>query len=164
MKRIFDCTAVLAALFLFGLPMLLVALLVKLTSPGPVLYWSDRVGMGNGIFKMPKFRTMRIDTPAVATHLLTGPDAYLTPLGPFLRKSSLDEMPQLWSVLKGNHYKDDFGFLILNFGLFYGWDVLAIPVKVEFDAYYLKHRSFIFDVKILLMTLLKVVRREGARH
>ena len=102
MKRIFDCTAVLAALLLFGLPMLLVALLVKLTSPGPVLYWSDRVGVGNEIFQMPKFRTMRIDTPAVASHLLKDPDAHLTPIGPFLRKSSLDELPQLWSVLKGD--------------------------------------------------------------
>ena len=84
---------------MFGLPMLLLALLVKLTSPGPVLYWSDRVGVGNGIFKMPKFRTMRMDTPAVATHLLSNPDEYLTPIGPFLRKSSIDELPQLWSVL-----------------------------------------------------------------
>jgi len=87
---------------LFGLPMLLVALLVKLTSPGPVLYWSDRVGVGNEIFQMPKFRTMRIDTPAVATHLFKDPDAHLTPISPFLRKSSLDELPQLWSVLKGD--------------------------------------------------------------
>ena len=93
MKRIFDYTAVLAAIFLFGLPMLLVALLVKLTSPGPALYWSDRVGKNNAIFRMPKFRTMRIDTPAVATHLLSSPDEYLTPIGPFLRKSSLDELP-----------------------------------------------------------------------
>jgi len=100
-KRIFDCTAVLAALFLFGFPLLLVALLVKLTSPGPVLYWSDRVGRYNRIFRMSKFRTMRIDTPAVATHLLEDPDAHLTPIGPFLRKSSLDELPQLWSVLRG---------------------------------------------------------------
>ncbi len=102
MKRIFDCTAVLAALLLFGLPMLLVALLVRLTSRGPALYWSDRVGVGNEIFKMPKFRTMRINTPAVATHLIKNPDEYLTPIGPFLRKSSLDELPQLWSVLKGD--------------------------------------------------------------
>ena len=167
MKRIFDCTAVLAALFLFGLPMLLMALLVKLTSPGPVLYWSDRVGMGNKIFKMPKFRTMRIDTPAVATHLLKDPDEYLTPIGPFLRKSSLDELPQLWSVLKGDmsfvgprpalFNQDDLIALRTEKGVhrlipgITGWaqingrDDIPIPKKVEFDAYYLKNRSFIFD-------------------
>ena len=101
MKRIFDCAAVLVALFLFGLPMLLVALLVKLTSPGSVLYWSDRVGVGNGIFKMPKFRTMRVETPAVATHLLSNPDQFLTPIGPCLRKWSLDELPVASSCGEG---------------------------------------------------------------
>ena len=163
MKRIFDFTAVLAAFFLFGLPMLLVALLVKLTSPGPVLYWSDRVGVGNAIFKKPKFRTMRIDTPAVATHLLTDPDAYLTPLGPFLRKSSLDELPQLWSVLKGDmsfvgprpalFNQDDLIALrtakgvhrlipgITGWAQINGRDDIPIPKKVEFDEYYLMHSS-----------------------
>ena len=186
MKRIFDCTVVLAALFLFGLPLLLVALLVKLTSPGPVLYWSDRVGVGNQIFKMPKFRTMRIDTPAVATHLLSNPDEYLTPIGPFLRKSSLDELPQLWSVLKGDmsfvgprpalFNQEDLIALRTEKGVhrlipgITGWaqingrDDIPIPKKVEFDAYYLKNRSFIFDLKILFLTFFKVTRAENVSH
>jgi len=185
-KRIFDCTAVLAALFLFGLPMLLVALLVKLTSPGPVLYWSDRVGVGNEIFKMPKFRTMRIDTPAVATHLLDNPDSYLTPIGPFLRKSSLDELPQLWNVLKGDmsfvgprpalFNQEDLIALRTEKGVHQliagitGWaqingrDDIPIPKKVEFDAYYLKNRSLFFDLKILVLTLFKVTRAENVSH
>ena len=186
MKRIFDCTAVLAALFLFGLPMLLVALLVKLTSPGPVLYWSDRVGRYNRIFRMPKFRTMRIDTPAVATHLMQNPDEYLTSIGPFLRKSSLDELPQLWSVLKGDmsfvgprpalFNQDDLvelrtkkGIHVLTPGLT-GWaqingrDDIPIPVKVDFDEYYLNHRSFAFDLHIIFLTVLKVIKREGVQH
>ncbi len=172
MKRIFDCTAALAALVLVGVPMLLVALLVKLTSSGPVLYWSDRVGVGNRIFKMPKFRTMRIDTPAVATHLLKDPYAHLTPIGPFLRKSSLDELPQLWSVLKGDmsfvgprpalFNQEDLIALRAEKGVhrlipwITGWaringrDNLPIPVKVEFDVHYLEHRSLMFDLKILL--------------
>ena len=124
MKRIFDYTAVLAAIFLFGLPMLLVALLVKLTSPGPALYWSDRVGKNNAIFRMPKFRTMRIDTPAVTTHLLSSPDEYLTPIGPFLRKSSLDELPQLWSVLKG-----DMSFVGPRPALFNQDDLIALRTE-----------------------------------
>jgi O-antigen biosynthesis protein WbqP len=185
-KRIFDCTAVSAALFLFGLPMLLVALLVKLTSPGPVLYWSDRVGRYNRIFRMPKFRTIRIDTPAVATHLLKDPDAHLTPIGPFLRKSSLDELPQLWSVLKGNmsfvgprpalFNQDDLIALRTKKGVhrlipgITGWaqingrDDIPIPKKVEFDAYYLNHRSFLFDLKILVLTFFKVTRAENVSH
>ena len=109
---------------MFGLPMLLVALLVKLTSPGPVLYWSDQVGVGNEIFEMPKFRTMRIDTPAVATHLLSNPDEYLTPIGPFLRKSSLDELPQLWSVLKG-----DMSFVGPRPALFNQDDLIALRTE-----------------------------------
>ena len=109
---------------MFGLPMLLVALLVKLTSPGPVLYWSDRVGVGNEIFQMPKFRTMRVDTPAVATHLFQDPDAYLTPIGPFLRKSSLDELPQLWSVLKG-----DMSFVGPRPALFNQHDLVALRTE-----------------------------------
>ena len=166
--------------------MLLVALLVKLTSPGPVLYWSDRVGVGNQIFKMPKFRTMRIDTPAVATHLLSNPDEYLTPIGPFLRKSSLDELPQLWSVLKGDmsfvgprpalFNQEDLIALRTEKGVhrlipgITGWaqingrDDLPIPKKVEFDAYYLKNRSFIFDLKILFLTFFKVTRAENVSH
>jgi O-antigen biosynthesis protein WbqP len=185
-KRIFDCTAVLAAIFLFGLPMLLFALLVKLTSPGPVLYWSDRVGAGNEIFRMPKFRTMRIDTPAVATHLLSNPDAYLTPIGPFLRKSSLDELPQLWSVLKGEmslvgprpalFNQDELIVLRTEKGVYRllpgitGWaqingrDDISIPKKVDLDEYYLNHRSFFFDLKILFLTFLKVARAENVSH
>ena len=166
--------------------MLIIALLVKLTSKGPVLYWSDRVGVNNTIFKMPKFRTMRMDTPAVATHLLTNPDQYLTPIGRFLRKSSLDELPQLLSILKGDmsfvgprpalFNQDDLvlsrtkkGIHALTPGLT-GWaqvngrDELPIPVKVEFDEYYLLHHSFFFDLKIILLTALKVVRREGVTH
>jgi O-antigen biosynthesis protein WbqP len=185
-KRIFDCTAVLAALFFFGLPMLLVALLIKLTSPGPVLYWSDRVGVGNEIFKMPKFRTMQIDTPAVATHLLSNPDEYLTPIGPFLRKSSLDELPQLWSVLKGDmsfvgprpalFNQDDLIALRTKKGVHQlipgitGWaqingrDDIPIPKKVEYDEYYLKNRSFCFDLKILFLTFFKVTHAENVSH
>src|SRR5450830_901871 len=151
--------------------MLLVALLVKLTSLGPVLYWSDRVGMGNKIFKMPKFRTMRIDTPAVATHLLKEPDVYLTPIGHFLRKSSLDELPQLWSVLKGDmsfvgprpalfnqedliEQRTQLGVHTLVPGLT-GWaqvnvrDELPIPEKVRLDAEYLENRSLWLDIRIL---------------
>ena len=171
---------------MFGLPMLLVALLVKLTSPGPVLYWSDRVGRYNRIFRMPKFRTMRIDTPAVATHLMQNPDEYLTSIGPFLRKSSLDELPQLWSVLKGDmsfvgprpalFNQDDLvelrtkkGIHVLTPGLT-GWaqingrDDIPIPVKVDFDEYYLNHRSFAFDLHIIFLTVLKVIKREGVQH
>jgi O-antigen biosynthesis protein WbqP len=185
-KRIFDLAGVLAAFILFGLPMLIVSMLVKLTSPGPVLYWSDRIGVGNRIFRMPKFRTMRIDTPAVATHLLSDPDAYLTPIGSCMRKSSLDELPQLWSVLIGDmsfvgprpalFNQDDLISLRTEKGIhrlvpgITGWaqingrDDLPIPVKVEFDIYYLEHRSLMFDLKILFLTLLKVLRSEGVTH
>jgi O-antigen biosynthesis protein WbqP len=186
MKRAFDIIMALIALFLVLVPMLFIALLVKITSRGPILYWSDRVGQNNVIFRMPKFRTMKIDTPAVATHLLTDPDHYLTPVGVFLRKSSLDELPQLFSILKGNmsfvgprpalFNQDDLvelrtskGIQVLIPGLT-GWaqvngrDDLPIPVKVDFDEYYLKHRSIVFDLKIILLTFFKVVRREGVRH
>jgi O-antigen biosynthesis protein WbqP len=185
-KRIFDCTAVLATLFLFGIPMLVVALLVKLTSPGPVFYWSDRVGVGNEIFKMPKFRTMRIDTPAVATHLLKAPDVYLTPIGHFLRKTSLDELPQLWSVLKGDmsfvgprpalFNQEDLIALrtekcvhqlipgITGWAQINGRDDIPIPIKVGYDEYYLKNKSFFFDLKILWKTIFKVIKKEGVVH
>ena len=154
----------LAALCFFSLPMLVVALLVKLTSRGPVVYWSDRVGKDNAIFRMPKFRTMRTETPAVATHLLNDPDYYLSPVGKFLRKSSLDELPQFWSVLTGDmsfvgprpalFNQDDLIKLRTDKGIhrlvpgITGWaqingrDELPIPVKVGFDEYYLKNRSF----------------------
>jgi O-antigen biosynthesis protein WbqP len=186
MKRLFDLIMTLCLLIFFGIPMLLIAIIVKLTSKGPALYWSDRIGKNNTVFKMPKFRTMRIDTPAVATHLLSNPDQYLTPIGKFLRKSSLDELPQLISILKGDmsfvgprpalFNQDDLvalrtskGVHVLTPGLT-GWaqingrDELPIPVKVEFDEYYFKHQSFLFDLKILFMTFFKVVRREGVTH
>ena len=186
MKSLFDCVLSLLLLFFFTVPMLFVALMVKVTSTGPVLYWSDRVGKNNSIFKMPKFRTMRIDTPAVATHLLTNPDQFLTPVGKFLRKSSLDELPQLLSILRGDmsfvgprpalyNQKDLIelrthkGVHVLTPGLT-GWaqingrDELPVPDKVGFDEYYLLHRSFSFDIKIIFMTAFKVARREGVAH
>ena len=186
MKRIFDWIMALVVTLLVGLPMVLVALLVKFTSSGPMLYWSERVGKDNFIFRMPKFRTMRIDTPAVATHLLSNPDQFLTPIGPFLRKWSLDEFPQLWSVFKGDmsfvgprpalFNQDDLIALRTKGGVhrltpgITGWaqingrDDIPIPKKVEFDEYYLKNQSFLFDIKILWMTFLKVIKREGVSH
>jgi len=185
-KRIFDLFLSLCLITVLLFPILVIAFLVKLTSKGPALYWSDRVGVGNGIFKMPKFRTMRIDTPAVATHLLEHPDEFLTPIGPFLRKSSLDELPQLCSVLKGDmsfvgprpalFNQDDLIALRTEKGVhrlipgITGWaqingrDDIPIPKKVELEAYYLEHRSFFFDLKILVLTLVKVLRREGVTH
>ncbi len=186
MKRIFDLLIAFVAMLVLSAPMLVIALLVKLTSPGPVLYWSDRVGINNTIFRMPKFRTMRVDTPAVATHLMKNPDVYLTPVGSFLRRFSLDEWPQLYSVLKGDisfvgprpalYNQDDLVELRTGKGIhklipgITGWaqvngrDELPIPVKVEFDEYYLKNKSFVFDFKILWMTIVKVVKREGVTH
>ena len=186
MKRSFDLALSLVMLAACTLPMLLVALMVKLTSRGPVLYWSDRVGRDNVIFRMPKFRSMRIDTPAVATHLLADPDRFLTPIGKFLRRSSLDELPQLLSIVRGDmsfvgprpalFNQDDLiglrterGVHKLSPGLT-GWaqvngrDELPIPIKVEFDVYYLRERSFPLDLRILLMTFLKVIRSEGVTH
>jgi O-antigen biosynthesis protein WbqP len=186
MKRIFDLILSFCLITVFFIPILLIAVLVRLTSKGPALYWSDRVGLDNEIFKMPKFRTMRIDTPAVATHLLSNPDMYLTPIGPILRKSSLDELPQLWSVLKGDmsfvgprpalFNQDDLITLRTEKGVnrlvpgITGWaqvngrDDIPIPQKVELDAYYLHHRSFFFDLKILLLTFSKVTRAENVSH
>jgi len=186
MKRIFDVIAAIVLLAIISMPMLVIALMVKLTSKGSVLHWSDRIGKGNAIFKMPKFRTMRIDTPAVATHLLKNPDKYLTPVGSIMRKFSLDEFPQLWSVLKGDmsfvgprpalYNQDDLIELRTKKGVhklvpgITGWaqvngrDELPIPVKVEYDEFYLKNRSFWFDMKILWLTFIKVVKREGVTH
>jgi len=186
MKRFFDGILSLLALLFLALPMLLTALLVKLTSKGPILYWSDRVGKNNVIFKMPKFRTMRTDTPAVATHLLSDPDRWLTPIGKFLRKSSLDELPQLLSILKGDmsfvgprpalFNQDDLIALRTASGVHFltpgltGWaqingrDELPIPQKVSLDEFYLNHLSFALDMKILCLTFLKVLRREGVQH
>ena len=185
MKRLFDISCSLLSGIFLAIPMLIVALLVRLTSPGPILYWSDRVGRNNAIFKMPKFRTMRIETPAVATHLLDDPDRWLTPVGQFLRKSSLDELPQLWSILAGDmsivgprpalFNQDDLvalrtknGVHVLTPGLtgwaqIHGRDELPIPVKVEFDEYYLKHRSFLLDLKIILKPVVMVARSEGVK-
>lgn len=185
-KRLFDFLAALAAAVVFSIPVLIVAAAVRLTSPGPVLYWSDRVGRGNRIFRMPKFRSMRTDTPAVATHLLKDANAYLTPIGSFLRKSSLDELPQLWCILKGemsivgprpalfNQHdlialRTERGVDVLLPGLT-GWaqingrDELPIPQKVALDEDYLRRRSFLFDLKIIFLTALKVVRRDGVTH
>lgn len=186
MKRLFDLFLALAATVLLALPILLVAILVRLTSPGPALYWSDRVGAHNRIFRMPKFRTMRIGTPAVATHLLSDPDAWLTPIGGFLRRSSLDELPQLWSILIGDmsfvgprpalFNQDDLVALRTERGVerlvpgLTGWaqvngrDDLPIPVKVEFDAEYQRRQSFWFDMRILWLTAVKVVRGDGVSH
>jgi len=167
-------------------PIVAVALLVRLTSPGSAVYWSDRIGRGNNIFKMPKFRTMKVGAPAVASHLLSDSAQYLTPVGSFLRKSSLDELPQLWSILIGDmsfvgprpalFNQDDLIALRTQYGVhrlvpgLTGWaqvngrDELSIPIKVQYDVEYLQKQSFWFDLKILGLTFLKVVRRVGVSH
>jgi len=186
MKRLFDLLLAIAAGLILLIPILVVAIFVKATSAGPVVYWSNRVGRNNKIFRMPKFRTMQINTPAVATHLLTNPDQYLTPIGSFLRKSSLDELPQLWSILCGDmsfvgprpalFNQDDLIELRTNYQVhtlvpgLTGWaqingrDELPIPQKVMLDAYYLEHRSFTLDIKILFLTFVKVIQRDGVTH
>lgn len=186
MKRLFDlCLALFALLFLL-LPILLVAVIVRLTSAGSILYWSDRIGRDNKTFKMPKFRTMRLNTPALATHLLENPEQFLTPVGSFLRKSSLDELPQLWSILKGDmsfvgprpalFNQDDLIALRKQYGVdkllpgLTGWaqingrDELPIPEKVKLDVEYMHSQSLFFDFKIIFMTALKVARRHGVQH
>lgn len=186
MKRFFDLCLSLFALLVLLLPILLVALLVRVTSVGPVIYWSDRVGRNNKIFKMPKFRTMRVDTPAIATHLLDNPDQFLTPMGSFLRKSSLDELPQLWSIVHGDmsfvgprpalFNQDDLITLRTQYGVhklvpgLTGWaqvngrDELPIPEKVKLDAEYMQQQSFLTDIKIIFLTFVKVLRSEGVQH
>jgi O-antigen biosynthesis protein WbqP len=186
MKRLFDLLVITAVLPLLAAPLLLVAILVRFTSAGPALYWSDRVGRGNQIFKMPKFRTMRVGTPAVATHLLDNPALYLTPIGSFLRKSSLDELPQLWSIFKGDmsfvgprpalFNQADLIQLRTFQGVHYllpgltGWaqvngrDELPIPQKVALDVQYMQRQSTGFDIYILWLTALKVLRRDGVSH
>lgn len=186
MKRVFDLVlgGVVAVLLL--VPVLIVALAVRLTSKGPALYWSDRVGCNNKIFKMPKFRSMRVGTPAVATHLLADAASHLTPIGSFLRKSSLDELPQLWSILKGDmsfvgprpalfnqqdliDLRTAHGVHTLVPGLT-GWaqvngrDELPIPDKVQLDVEYLQQQSLWFDIRILWLTFVKVLRRDGVSH
>jgi Sugar transferases involved in lipopolysaccharide synthesis len=186
LKRCFDLALAATALVVLGIPLLGIALLVRLTSPGPVLYWSDRVGKNNVLFKMPKFRTMRVGTPAVATHLLDDPERYLTPIGSLLRTTSLDELPQLWSVLRGDmsfvgprpalFNQDDLVALRTEHGVHAlipgvtGWaqingrDELPIPEKVKLDVEYLQRRSFWFDIIILWLTLMRVSRRDGVSH
>jgi len=186
MKRFFDLLFAIVALVLLIFPILIVTIAVKLTSPGPTVYWSARVGVNNRIFQMPKFRSMRVGTPAVATHLLTHPESVLTPIGSFLRKSSLDELPQLWSILKGDmsfvgprpalYNQDDLIALRTQLGVhkllpgLTGWaqingrDELPISEKVKLDAEYLQRGSLLFDLKILWLTLLKVIRRDGVSH
>jgi O-antigen biosynthesis protein WbqP len=186
MKRVFDLLLAVFAALVLAVPVLLVALAVRLTSSGPVLYWSDRVGRRNKLFKMPKFRSMRVGTPAVATHLLADPKSHLTPIGSFLRKSSLDELPQLWSILVGDmsfvgprpalfnqhdliELRTQLGVHELVPGLT-GWaqingrDELPIPQKVALDAEYLLRQGFWFDIKVLWLTFLKVVQRNGVSH
>ena len=186
MKRLFDLSLSFSALIILSPLIVLVALVVKLTSKGSALYWSSRVGRRNVIFKMPKFRTMQIGTPAVATHLLTDSSQYLTPVGSFLRKSSLDELPQLWSILVGEmsfvgprpalFNQDDLIALRTQYGVdkltpgLTGWaqvngrDELSIPVKVQYEAEYLQKQCFWFDIRILGLTFIKVVRRAGVSH
>lgn len=186
LKRFFDLLLALCAT-IFLLPLIaLVALAVRLTSRGPALYWSDRVGRYNAIFRMPKFRSMRTDTPAVATHLLGNPDQYLTPIGSFLRKSSLDELPQLWSILTGamslvgprpalynqhdlialrtEKHVDTLVPGLTGWAQINGRDELPIPDKVLLDAYYLEHQTFLLDCRILVLTFFKVIRRDGITH
>ena len=186
MKRIFDLLLGVVILILLVAPTLLIAIIVRLSSKGPALYWSDRVGRNNKIFRMPKFRSMLIGAPAVATHLLDNPDVYLSPIGGFLRRSSLDELPQLFSVLKGDmsfvgprpalFNQDDLIALRTEKGVdkllpgITGWaqvngrDELSIPEKVELDVEYLNNQSFWFDMKILWMTLLRIIKRDGVSH
>ena len=186
MKRLFDLVLATVAGFILILPCTLVAIMVRMTSIGPVLYWSDRVGRHNHIFKMPKFRSMRVGTPVLATHLLADPDSHLTPIGSFLRKSSLDELPQLWSILKGDmsfvgprpalHNQHDLIELRTQNGVhalvpgLTGWaqingrDELPIPKKVALDIEYLQRKSIGFDIRILFLTAIKVIMRRDVTH
>jgi O-antigen biosynthesis protein WbqP len=186
LKRSFDLLLSIIAAFLLAAPVIVVALMVRITSSGPAVYWSDRVGLHNKIFKMPKFRTMRVDTPAMATHLLTNPEQFLTPIGSFLRRSSLDEVPQLWSILKGDmsfvgprpalFNQDDLITLRSRYGVdrikpgLTGWaqingrDELPIPDKVQLDVEYMKRQSFGFDLKVIVLTFLKVLKKDGITH
>jgi len=186
MKRFLDIILALTATSILIMPIIITAILVKITSKGPVLYWSDRVGKNNTIFKMPKFRSMKVDTPAVATHLLKDPKSVLTPVGGFLRKSSLDELPQLWSIIVGNmsfvgprpalFNQDDLVSLRTSQGVdklmpgLTGWaqingrDELPIPEKVDLDVEYLKHQSLWLDIKIIWLTFIKVVKKDGVSH
>lgn len=185
-KRVFDIVIACLLLIILSLPILVVSILVKQTSTGPIFYWSNRVGKSNIIFKMPKFRTMHLGTPSVATHLLPNSNRYLIPLGSFLRKTSLDELPQLWSILIGDmsfvgprpalFNQDDLIALRRQYGVdklvpgLTGWaqvngrDELSISAKVQYDVEYLENQSFCFDMKILGLTVLKVIQRSGISH
>ncbi len=186
MKRIFDLVLASVAFVILLLPIIMVGIVVKLTSKGSILYWSDRVGVDNVLFEMPKFRSMKVDTPAVATHLLEDPKSVLTPVGDFLRKSSLDELPQLWCIVKGDmsfvgprpalFNQDDLIALrterkvhtlvpgLTGWAQINGRDELPISEKVTLDVEYLYKKSFVFDVKILWLTFVKVVQRDGVSH
>ena len=186
MKRFLDLIFAVVLIIILSLPFLFICLAIRLTSEGSSIYWSDRVGRDNIIFRMPKFRSMRIGTPAVATHLLKDPERYLTPIGSFLRKSSLDELPQLWSILRGDmsfvgprpalFNQDDLIKLRKDNGVnkllpgITGWaqvngrDELSISEKVELDVEYMNRQSFWFDMKILWMTFLNVIKRHGISH
>lgn len=186
MKRIFDIALVTLATIFLAVPIILVTVCVRVTSKGPAIYWSQRVGRYNRLFNMPKFRSMRTDTPAVATHLLAYPQKYLTPIGSFLRKTSLDELPQLWSILKGDmsfvgprpalYNQDDLIALRTEAGVhklqpgLTGWaqingrDEIPIPDKVKLDMEYMRRQSLWFDIYILWMTALKVIKRDGVAH
>jgi len=183
MKRILDVVVALCGFLVFAIPLFLVALAVRLTSPGPVVYWSQRVGRDNRLFWMPKFRTMRVNSPQLATHLLRDAASWMTPIGRFLRSTSLDELPQLWSILRGDmslvgprpalYNQDDLIKLRTEKGVsklvpgLTGWaqingrDELTIPEKVDLDTHYFRHRSVAFDLRILTLTAFKVFRREG---
>jgi len=186
LKRLFDLLLAFMVATLLVLPFVLVALAVRLTSPGPVLYWSDRVGRNNILFRMPKFRSMRVGTPALATHLLSDAHNYLTPIGSFLRKSSLDELPQLWSIFRGDmsfvgprpalfnqhdliELRIQYRVHMLVPGLT-GWaqingrDEIPIPEKVALDVEYLRRQSLLLDVKIIFLTAVKVFRQDGISH
>ena len=186
LKRTFDLILALGLIVLLGILMLAIAVFIKLISKGPAMFWTDRVGVNNAIFKMAKFRTMKLNTPQVATHLMDNPEDYLIPGGEFLRKYSFDELPQLFNVLKGDmsfvgprpalFNQDDLVELrtkknvhkllpgVTGWAQVNGRDDLAIPVKVSFDEYYLNHRSFAFDLYIILLTAVKVIKKEGVQH
>jgi O-antigen biosynthesis protein WbqP len=186
MKRVFDVILSLAALGIFFLPMMIIAFLVRLTSAGPAIHWSKRIGRNNKLFLMPKFRSMKTNTPQLATHLLSESTSYITSVGAFLRKTSLDELPQLWSVLKGDmsvvgprpalFNQDDLVALRTRYNVhtlrpgITGWaqvngrDELPVPIKVNFDKEYLEKQSLMFDFSILIRTVCNVIKREGIRH
>ncbi|MCM8797611.1 MAG: sugar transferase [Candidatus Omnitrophica bacterium] len=185
-RRIFDIIIAFSLLVCLSLPMLIISAIIKLTSTGPILYWTDRIGKDNRIFKMCKFRTMLRNTPVVATHLLKDAECYITPIGSFLRKFSLDELPQLFNIIWGDmtfvgprpalfnqndlielRTKNNVHTLmpgVTGWAQINGRDDLPIPKKVEYDTYYLKNRNFLLDIKIILITVLKVIKREGVKH